>query len=162
MFLRALILVCLFTFNFGLHTSYAQITANFSSPNLEACGSLQTTFFDQSTSVKSIISWAWDLGGNSSSKQNPGAIFTEPGQYTICLTVTDIDGNSDTEYKENYIKILPSPVSGFEADNPSVPYNWDFGNGTTYEGSTPPVVNYLDVGVYALEIINSNGVQKLY
>ena len=93
----------------GYQSLCAQITADFSTSNREACGSLQTNFFDQSTSEFSIISWEWDLGGNTSSKQNPGAIFTDPGQYTICLTVTDVNGNSDTECKEDYINILSNP-----------------------------------------------------
>ena len=106
-FLRVIFIVGIIIFSLGLQSLNGQINADFSSPNLEACGSLQTTFFDQSNSENSIISWAWDLGGNTSSKQNPGSIFTEPGQYTICLTVTDVDGNSDTECKEDYITILP-------------------------------------------------------
>ena len=243
-----------------------QIDANFSSPNLEACGSLQTTFFDQSTSVNSIINWAWDLGGNTSSKQNPGAIFTNPGQYTICLTVTDVDGNSDTECKENYITIFLNPTADFNSDlnegcaplninftdlsssangsitswlwdiggsigvintqnsneiitssyssggnysasltvedslgcvdtktisnfinvfqipdpdisfdllsscqlpweiqfennnsDPSVTYFWDFGNGSTYAGISPPTVNYSEVGEYDITIYMESG-----
>ena len=56
------------------------------------------------------------MGGNTSSKQNPGAIFTEPGSYTICLTVTDTNGNSDTECQRRLYYILPNPVSSFVAD----------------------------------------------
>lgn len=264
--MKALFYVGIIILGLGIKTGYAQINADFSSSNLEACGSLQTTFFDQSISDRSIISWEWDLGGNTSSKQNPGAIFTEPGQFTICLTVTDIDGNSDTECKEDYITILPNPVANFISDlnegcapitvtytdlstsangeivswlwdiggstgvvnnqdptqiisssystggnysasltiednlgctntmtipnfinvfqipepdisfdllsscqlpwevqfandnsDPSVTYLWDFGNGTTYEGIAPPVVNYSDVGDYDITIYMSSG-----
>lgn len=112
-------------------SSFAQISADFSSPTIQACGSLQTTFFDQSISDQSIISWSWDLGGNTSSQQNPGAIFTDPGNYTICLTVVDVDGNTDTECKENYITILPNPIPSFESD--------------TNEGCAPVNVVYTDL-----------------
>lgn len=264
--MKAFISIAIFIFLLGLNTIVAQINADFSSPNLEACGNLQTTFFDQSTSDNSIISWSWNLGGNTSSKQNPGAIFTEPGKYTICLTVTDVAGNSDTECKEDYIIILANPTSNFEADNTegcapisvnftdlsvsengsivswlwdiggstgvvntqsadeaifsnyttggqyttsltiedslgctstttisnfihvyqipeadvdfnfisscqlpwqieffnnnsdsSVTYIWDFGNGTTFEGNTPPIVTYSEIGQYDIQLFMSSG-----
>jgi len=96
---------------------FSQIEANFNSNVTEACNSLQTTFFDQSTSDASIIDWSWNLDGNTSLEQNPGAIFSEPGQYTICLTVTDVNGNSDTQCKEDYITIFPNPIANFTIDN---------------------------------------------
>lgn len=264
--MRAIIYVVFFIIGIGIQYLNGQIAANFSSSNVEACGSLQTTFFDQSTSANSIISWAWDLGGNTSSKQNPGAIFTEPGQYTICLTVTDVMGNSDTECKEDFITVLPNPIADFTADvnegcapvtvifsdlsssenghivswlwdlggstgvintqdvdevvsssystggnfttsltvednlgcthtstapnfinvfqipspdiqadlisscqlpweiqfqnltaDPKVDYIWDFGNGDTFEGSEPPIVQYSEIGKYDVTIFMSSG-----
>ena len=129
--MRALKIYAIVTILLGCISLNAQINADFSSSNLEACGSLQTTFFDQSTSNLSIINWSWDLGGNTSSKQNPGAIFTESGMYTICLTVEDVDGNTDTECKENYVNILPNPVADFVSD--------------ITEGCAPITVNYTDL-----------------
>ena len=110
--------------------SIAQISADFYSNNLSACNSLQTTFIDQSTSAESIIDWYWDLNGNTSSEQNPGALFTEPGSFTICLTVTDVSGNSDTECKESYVTVFPAPVADFTLDNT--------------EGCIPVLVNFSD------------------
>ena len=127
----------------GITTINGQISADFSALNTEACGSLQTTFFDQSTSDQSIISWSWDLGGNTSSKQNPGAIFTESGSYTICLTVTDIDGNSDTTCKEDYITILSNPIAQFESDisQGCAPIEVTFNDLSTSENG--PIVSWL-------------------
>ena len=107
-----------------------QINADFSSANLSACNTLQTTFFDQSTNEASIIDWSWNLNGNTSSEQNPGALFTEAGSFTICLTVTDVNGNSDTECKEDYITVFPNPVAEFTIDN--------------IEGCVPVLVNFSD------------------
>jgi gliding motility-associated-like protein len=107
-----------------------QINADFSSANLSACNTLQATFFDQSTSAESIIDWSWDLNGNTSSEQNPGALFTDPGSITICLTVTDVNGSSDTECKEDYITVFPNPVAEFAIDN--------------IEGCVPVLVNFSD------------------
>ncbi len=264
--MRAIFYAGIFIFGLGLQCTYGQLNADFSSSNVEACGSLQTTFFDQSTGDNSIISWSWDLGGNTSSKQNPGAIFASPGTFTICLTVTDVEGNSDTECKEDYITIFPNPIADFVSDNnegcapifitysdlstsengeivswlwdiggstgvintqdfsqlistwytsggnftasltiednlgctntmtipnfvqvsqipepdisfellsscqlpweiqfvnnnsdPSVSYVWDFGNGTTFEGTSPPSVLYSDIGDYDVNIYMSSG-----
>ncbi len=120
------LLVLLLLTNIG----FCQINADFSSANLTACNSLQTTFFDQSTSASSIIGWSWELNGNTSSEQNPGALFTEPGTFTICLTVTDVNNNSDTECKEDYITVFSDPLADFSIDNT--------------EGCVPVVVNFSD------------------
>lgn len=120
------ILVFILLTNVGV----CQINADFSSSNLTACNTLQTTFFDQSTSAASIIGWSWNLNGNTSSEQNPGALFTEPGTYTICLTVTDVNGNSDTECKDDYVTVYPNPIADFTIDNT--------------EGCVPVLVNYSD------------------
>jgi gliding motility-associated-like protein len=104
----------------GLSLS-GQVQADFSSTETDACGSLKVDFFDQSTITSSgnIVSWEWDLGGAFSAKQNPGAIFAEPGSFTVCLTVTDNNGNSDRLCKDNYINIYPDPVVDFTIDKTS-------------------------------------------
>jgi PKD repeat protein len=50
------------------------------------------TFTDESTIGDANISlWLWDFGdaSNTSSEQNPTHMYTEPGTYTVSLTVTD-------------------------------------------------------------------------
>ncbi len=110
-----LVLSC-FIFFIALKESGAQVSANFSSNVTSGCGSLQVSFSDQSSSSSgNITSWSWNLGGVSSSSQNPGRIFGTPGSYTICLTVTDSGGNSDTECKQDYITVFNLPLPEFEA-----------------------------------------------
>jgi len=91
----------------------AQISADFSASVTTGCGSLQVSFLDESTSTNSINNWSWDLGGVSAGTQNPGRIFGTPGRYDICLTVTDIQGNSDTNCKSEYIEVFPLPTPNF-------------------------------------------------
>lgn len=92
----------------------SQVTADFNISETEACGSLQVNFYDQSlVSSGSIVSWEWDLGGDKAFNQNPGKIFTDAGEYTICLTVTDNSGNTDQICKENIIKIYELPKADF-------------------------------------------------
>jgi hypothetical protein len=64
---------------------------------------LTVSFTDQSTG--SNTSWEWDFGdGSTSTKQNPSHTYTEPGTYTVSLTVTGYEG-SDTNTKADYIKV---------------------------------------------------------
>lgn len=63
---------------------------------------LTVIFTDESTG--SITFWEWDFGdGLTSTTQNPSHTYTDPGTYTVTLTVTGPEG-SDTETKPNYIK----------------------------------------------------------
>lgn len=95
----------------------SQVKADFLFDKSEGCGSLAVSFTDQSTTNSgSIVDWKWDLGGTFSSKQNPGIIFTSPGEYTICLTVTNSVGNSSTICKNNLIKIFSNPIADFTVD----------------------------------------------
>ena len=52
-------------------------------------------FTNKSTIVgDSLISFKWTFGdGNTSNQQNPLHNYTQPGIYTVTLTVTDEDGN---------------------------------------------------------------------
>lgn len=110
-----LIFSCL-TFLSTWQISKAQVSANFTSNVTSGCGSVQVSFTDQSTSSSgNIVSWSWNLGGVASSSQNPGRIFGTPGSYTICLTVTNASGNSDTECKQNYITVFHLPAPEFMA-----------------------------------------------
>lgn len=91
----------------------AQVSADFNASVTTGCGSLQVSFTDESTSINPINDWSWDLGGVSAGTQNPGRIFGTPGKYDICLTVTDTQGNSNTNCKSEYIEVFPLPNPDF-------------------------------------------------
>ncbi len=126
------LLACTIVLALSFNFSFSQVTANFTASATEGCGSLQVSFTDQSFSTAgSITSWSWDLGAPvTSSIQNPGRIYGVPGNYTICLTVTDSEGNSDTECKNDYIKVYELPAPDFVADPPV--------------GCSPLTVNFID------------------
>jgi PKD repeat protein len=54
----------------------------------------EITFIDTSTDADGrVLAWKWDFGnGVSSTDQYPTYEYTEPGTYTVHLTVTDNDG----------------------------------------------------------------------
>jgi len=68
---------------------------------------LTVQFTNQSTG--NITSWLWDFGdGTTSIDPNPSHLYQEAYSYDVSLTVTGPDG-SDTETKNNYIKLfIPS------------------------------------------------------
>ena len=85
-----------------------QVTANFTTiTSTEGCGSLLVEF--QDLSVGSPSTWLWDFGnGNTSSLQNPLAVYNMPGDYSVSLTVSDILTN-DTKTIISLIKVYEFP-----------------------------------------------------
>ena len=54
-----------------------------------------------------IVSWLWDFGdGTTSTQQWPQHVYTQPGNYTVKLTVTDVNNDSHTETKNNFVRTV--------------------------------------------------------
>ena len=101
-------------FFFTLLSATAQITVDFTANRTEGCNFLQVTFNDLSSSTAGdIISWEWNLGGTNSRAQNPSRIFGSPGSYTICLRVTDDQGNSLEVCKDDFIVVYDTLTLNF-------------------------------------------------
>jgi PKD repeat protein len=90
---------------------YVPEGADFDASPTRGPAPLFVDFTDQSTG--DIISWEWDFGdGSSSNQQNPSHTYTDPGTYTVSLTITDTEG-SDTAIKDDYISVFGiDPVQG--------------------------------------------------
>lgn len=113
-----------------------------------------------SSTTGTLISRLWDFGdGNTSTEQNPVHEYGEPGQYTVCLTVTDSCG-SDTSCQlvELYepmivtIHIQPSVTNdrAVQFSDKSVGttrWLWNFGDGTT-SAEQSPLHTYREYGTY--------------
>jgi len=81
----------------------SQVVAHFVANPTTGFAPLTVTFTDQS--LGNVTSWSWNFGdGSTSTMQNPSHTYTDPGTYTVSLTVTG-PGGSDTEIKANYIKV---------------------------------------------------------
>ncbi len=63
-------------------------------------------------SSKSVVSWWWDFGDTYySSAQNPTHQYAESGNYTVCLTIEDDDGATETYCKTIIISELDANQS---------------------------------------------------
>ena len=86
-----------------VYTIEAQFVADFSAIPTSGPAPLIVSFSDQSKGT--VSSWNWNFGdGTTSNEQNPSHTYTDPGTYTVSLTVTG-PGGSDTETKADYIKV---------------------------------------------------------
>jgi PKD repeat protein len=78
--------------------------ADFTADPISGPFPLTVNFTDQS--IGQISSWSWNFGnGSTSAEQNPSHTYTDPGTYTVSLTVTG-PGGSDTSVKADFITVL--------------------------------------------------------
>ncbi len=167
-----------------LITAYASVfsqTIDFSADNISGCAPLLVTFSDLSTGNPD--SWQWDFGktsNNTSSEQNPSTTYTEPGVYSVKLTVS-VNGSTSSTIKEQYIVVHhdPSPDFAFTQSasckpsavnfqdlssddfNDIVSWHWVFGDGNNSTEQNP-TNTYMTPGEYdvTLTIENSQGCNK--
>jgi gliding motility-associated-like protein len=153
--MRKLLLIILF-----LHccrTGMGQITARFTADKAGGCGPLTVHFSNQTTGISGPASYQWDLGdGNTASGADPEAIYTQPGSYTITLTVKQGNQRSETS---QVVTVYTAPTANFTVSATKVcsptpiqftsastagsgtisSYLWDFGDGTTLSGGEAAV-----------------------
>ncbi len=117
-----------------------------------ACVNTQVGFSGLSNS--NIVSWDWDFGdGQIGSGQNITHIYSTWGDVTVTLTVTDINGCSETTY--NIFKVVQPPEANFTYEivicdslqffdlsiaPPGynvVTWNWNFDDGDTSDLQNP-------------------------
>lgn len=85
-----------------------------------------------------ITEWQWDFGdGSTSMLRNPSHIYTDPGSYTVSLTVTTSVG-THTALRRDYIQVVEKPNANFTAFPVSggVPLTVSFAD-TSSQGSAP-------------------------
>jgi len=88
-------------------------SANFAADSTSGFKPLAVSFTDSSTGL--IEQWEWNFGdGRTSTEQNPEHIFTEPGVYSVSLTVTGPAG-SDEYVRENYIIVNTATIIADQA-----------------------------------------------
>jgi gliding motility-associated-like protein len=158
-----------------------QVTADFTTINsTTGCGSLVVEFKD--LSLGSPTAWLWDFGnGNTSTLENPIAIYSNAGSYDVILIVYD-SLSSNEKIVSAYINVYENPVAAFQvnsATNGCVPlttsfvdvsvsntaivsWQWDFGDGGS-SSLQNPIYTYLNDGYYSISLYveDINGCQNL-
>jgi parallel beta-helix repeat protein len=150
----------------------SQLNVDFSATPTSGNAPLLVNFTD--LSYGNPIAWAWDFendGTIDSDVQNPEWIYTEPGTYTVSLTIGD-GINSDTETKTDYITVIAvGPTADFSSDVTSGDdplevtftdqstqgsgiideWNWDFGDGNNSTLQNPAHI-YETPGTYTVSL----------
>ncbi|MFX0099556.1 MAG: PKD domain-containing protein [Candidatus Hodarchaeota archaeon] len=126
------------------------------------------------------LSFQWDFGDNStnSTMQDPVHQYITPGNYTVVLTVVDIDGDGSTFALPTTIEVGPDliPLANFTTNvtaiaerewinftftgsegNAPASFQWDVGDGTA--NYTVPVFShqYVDSGTYTVTLTVTDG-----
>jgi len=72
---------------------------------------LTVSFTNTSTDDGGTLTSAWDFGdGNTSTEDNPEHTYAADGTYTVELTVTDEDGNTDTHTASVTVAATPDAI----------------------------------------------------
>ena len=174
---RFVIFIC---FLVSFLTTKAQIVADFQADQIEGCPPFLVQFSDLSTG--SPATYFWDLGnGTTSTQQNPGIIYFNPGSYTVKLIIKK-GALIDSIVKNQYIVVNALPVPAFTVSDTTgcypltVKFNdgslagsgqinswqWDFGDGNISSDQSP-VHTYTSQGSYTvlLNVSNSHGCSKV-
>ncbi|MBU0763291.1 MAG: PKD domain-containing protein, partial [Bacteroidetes bacterium] len=137
-------------------SGFSQLNADFEADTLQGCSPVIVSF--KNTSTGNFNSWQWDLGNNSTSPYyNVQAIYTEPGEYTVTLTITN---GTVTDSATQTVTVFADPQAGFSMDdtagcNPFTAvfqdatvtdpqfggaisnWHWTFGDGTSGTAQNP-------------------------
>ncbi|MEQ8879011.1 MAG: PKD domain-containing protein [Cyclobacteriaceae bacterium] len=136
------------------------------------CRPLVVSFTDLSENTDRNT-YRWDFGdGITSAEVSPQHTYSKAGTYTVTLYAENTTGGSDTETKEFYIEVLPTPIADFIANPTTVlipdqevffrnlsinadRYEWDFGDGSTSIEENP-IHTYGQEGKYGVSLIAQN------
>ena len=147
--------------------------ANFTSDKVAGCPPLVVNFTDQSNIGP--ISWKWDFNnGNTSTLQNPSAVFLSSGLYKVKLIVSN---GTETDTVVKTITVYQLPIVNFTVNRPNsclgdtltftshnttfdapiVQYAWGFGNGVANSSVVPSYV-YQQTGGYDITLVVQDSV----
>jgi len=141
------------------------LVAQIGSSSTEGCAPLTILFEDLSSGIVENRSWTFP-GGEPSTSTAPAPVvtFSEPGDYTISLSVSNSSNNANSTQQITVVT-PPTPVFESIANNLMISlqnnslnatsYFWNFGDGNTSTLENP-VHNYASAGVYEVSLNASN------
>lgn len=116
------------------------LDADFSASSTSLVTHQTITFTDQSSG--SPVSWLWTFTNgtpSTSTQQSPQVKWGQQGAFTVSLTVTDAQGNTSTETKNQYILAAANLLFWKNFDGPNVKVYACPMPGTPYNASQPTV-----------------------
>ncbi len=157
-------------------------TANFTSNVQSGCAPMLVQFTSTSTGTNASTTYQWSFGNTVTSVlQNPSTTYSNPGTYTVTLTVSNGPGSTNTKTITNYITVLPAPQvsyttninatcpgSAIQFTNTSVngvagaaTYLWNFGDGNS-DNVPNPLHTFTLPGTYNItfQVTNNAGCSK--
>lgn len=155
--------------------------ANFNAVDSVICKNVAVRFNAIGNIPLNVVSYNWTFGdGGTGTGSNPSHTYTQAGQFSVRLIITDIIGCSDTLLKTLYIEV-DGPTANFTATTPgsclmsAISFNdmsasdgthpittwiWNYGDGIIETLTTPPFQHtYAGPGVYTitLTVVDSKG-----
>lgn len=147
------------------------VRAGFQMDRHDLCDSGYVSFNDQTVSNDLITNWQWNFGdGHFSNMRDPSHYYTSPGIYHVQLIVSTQTGCVDS--LQAIVNIFPSPgvtilgdsvacapgqldfssiVTG--ASPGSLIWQWNLGNGNTFQQHDPPLQYYPVAGSYTITAV---------
>ena len=129
--------------------------------------------FNNTTGLAGTYTWDFGNGQTFSGNNPPPQIYTTSGSYNVTLSVSTASGCNGTVTQNNFINIV-NIEAGFSANetggctpltvqftdtsstpnsaNPIVSWQWNFGNGQTFNGPNPPSQTYT-LGLYDVTLV---------
>lgn len=156
---------------YGNAISVSAVDANFHADVISGCPPLSVNFTHPGGGM---YQYSWDFGdGTTSNQQSPSHAFVNPGNYTVSLVVSDLNGCTATYTLPNQIAVnngvnnfqptdtiygcVPFVADLFDNSTTSASWLWDFGDGNT-STSQHAVHTYTNPGVYNVSLqTQSNG-----
>ena len=140
--------------------------ANFTTTPTSGSAPLTVTFTD--TSTGNITTWSWNFGdGTTSTAKNAAKAYTNPGSYTVGLTVTGPGGSNTATRIISVTAAAPvanftaTPISGTpplavtftnSSSGTVSGYSWSFGDGGTSTAPNP-AYTYTKAGTYSVSLM---------
>jgi len=115
--------------------------SKFSTVDTLVCQHKAITFADSSSCGGPISNWFWDFGDNSTTsystqKANISHIYKTPGTFTVKLVITtQMVGGMKSVSASNPVKVNPSPVAKYTAQDVCMGIPAEFTNSTAANGS---------------------------
>ncbi|MCK4444277.1 MAG: PKD domain-containing protein, partial [Thermoplasmata archaeon] len=141
-------------------------------------GELAYFFGDQTDPGPDTFTYFWEFGdGHTSTEQNPTHTYTDPGTFTVTLTVTDDDLGEGSDTIHMMVESIPPVATATVDQNPvgegvevhfsgeatgsgtdTYTFYWNFDDGGTSTEQNPSYT-YLEDGVYVatLKVTDDDG-----